>query len=112
MFTLNTKYSKLLDIPTEGDEMYREHNDWVRTLVAEDKLLEFNVKQGWQPLCEFLEKELPTKPFPRINSEKQYLATTKEFERKMGIQALRNFAIIIGLPVTIAITSLWWVSLK
>ncbi|CAK8677577.1 unnamed protein product [Clavelina lepadiformis] len=32
-----------------------------------DKLLVYDVRQGWAPLCEFLGKEIPDKPFPREN---------------------------------------------
>ena len=30
--------------------------------------LEFSVKQGWEPLCRFLEIPVPDEPFPRVNS--------------------------------------------
>ena len=46
---------------------YREHNDRVQTVVPADQLLVFNVKQGWQPLCEFLGCEVPSEEFPRSN---------------------------------------------
>jgi hypothetical protein len=29
--------------------------------------LEFNVKQGWAPLAQFLKKAVPIEPFPRLN---------------------------------------------
>ena len=46
---------------------YREHNDRVQAVVPADQLLVFNVKQGWQPLCEFLGCEVPSQEFPRSN---------------------------------------------
>ena len=46
---------------------YREHNDRVQAVVPADQLLVFNVKQGWQPLCEFLGCEVPSREFPRRN---------------------------------------------
>ncbi|XP_022789236.1 uncharacterized protein LOC111328947 [Stylophora pistillata] len=46
---------------------YREHNQRVQAVVPKEKLLIFNVKQGWKPLCEFLERELPEEEFPREN---------------------------------------------
>ena len=27
----------------------------------------YNVKEGWKPLCKFLGKEIPDKPFPHEN---------------------------------------------
>lgn len=48
---------------------YEEHNRRVRELIPKDHLLEYSVKQGWEPLCEFLEvADCPTTPFPKTNS--------------------------------------------
>jgi len=48
---------------------YEEHNRKVRELIPSDRLLEYNVKEGWQPLCNFLEiGECPGTPFPKTNS--------------------------------------------
>jgi len=48
---------------------YEEHNRRARELIPKSQLLEYNVKQGWKPLCEFLEVEsCPTTPFPKTNS--------------------------------------------
>ena len=48
---------------------YREHNERVQAVIPEKKLLIFNVKQGWEPLCKFLGCEIPEQPFPRQNIE-------------------------------------------
>lgn len=44
-----------------------------------DRFLEFNVKEGWEPLCKFLGKELPRDPktgsvlpFPRMNDTAEF----------------------------------------
>ena len=49
---------------------YEEHNRRVRETIPSDLLLEYNVKEGWEPLCNFLEiAHCPTDtPFPRTNS--------------------------------------------
>jgi hypothetical protein len=36
------------------------------------ELVIFEVAQGWQPLCEFLERPIPNKPFPRVNSRDEF----------------------------------------
>ena len=43
---------------------YRMHNHRVKSLVPPEKLLVYNVKQGWKPLCDFLGCEVPTVAFP------------------------------------------------
>jgi len=50
----------------------------VRQAIPEDRLLVYEVKQGWEPLCDFLDMPVPDKPFPRVNSRdntKQLIAT-------------------------------------
>ena len=46
---------------------YREHNMRVKQVIPPQQLLVYNVKQGWKPLCEFLECEEPSTPFPHEN---------------------------------------------
>lgn len=48
-------------------EAYTDQLARVRNLVPKENLLEFDVKQGWEPLCKFLDKEVPKdKDFPRV----------------------------------------------
>ncbi|KAJ7144533.1 P-loop containing nucleoside triphosphate hydrolase protein [Mycena epipterygia] len=51
---------------------YRAHYDKVRGLVPRERLLEFDVKEGWEPLCKFLGKDVPDTPFPRVNDALQF----------------------------------------
>ena len=48
-------------------QFYREHVAEVRTQVPAHRLLEYEVKQGWGPLCDFLNVPVPDCPFPRVN---------------------------------------------
>jgi hypothetical protein len=47
--------------------LHRNHNAAVMAGVAPERLLVFEVKQGWGPLCSFLGVDVPSTPFPRIN---------------------------------------------
>ena len=69
----------MVEVPTNGHpELYNDiptleagfeaGTEFVRQTVPAEKLLEFDVRQGWGPLCEFLGiKEVPEEPFPHIN---------------------------------------------
>lgn len=68
----------MVTVPTNGHpELYQDiptleagYDAWVefvRNTVPKDRLLEFDVKQGWGPLCDFLGKPVPSVPFPHIN---------------------------------------------
>lgn len=35
-----------------------------------DRLLEYKLSDGWEPLCEFLGKPVPDQPFPHLNEKK------------------------------------------
>ena len=48
-------------------QFYQEHVEEVKRHVPSDKLLVFEVKQGWRPLCDFLNVPIPENPFPRVN---------------------------------------------
>lgn len=45
----------------------REHNEEVRRTSPASRLLVFDVKEGWDPLCNFLARPVPDTPFPHIN---------------------------------------------
>jgi hypothetical protein len=48
-------------------EVFNRHKEEVKRRVPPDRLLVYEVKEGWGPLCEFLGVEEPDKPFPRLN---------------------------------------------
>lgn len=47
--------------------VFERHNASVVAGVPADRLLVYEVEQGWAPLCEFLGVDLPDAPFPRGN---------------------------------------------
>ena len=48
-------------------EVFQKHNQAVRDAIDPARLLVFNVREGWGPLCRFLEAPIPDEPFPRLN---------------------------------------------
>lgn len=61
------RWTSLYGTDRWGPYIYDRHNNWVRSFVPPEKLLEFNVKEGWGPLCKFLDVPVPDVPFPRMN---------------------------------------------
>lgn len=71
---------------------YEDHNRRVREYIPADQLLEYSVKDGWEPLCDFLEiEECPTTPFPKSNSARSLHAQTM-------------FAMILPISIALFIT--------
>ncbi len=48
-------------------ELYRRHNEEVMSTVPRERLLVYEVAQGWEPLSEFLGVRPPGGPFPHLN---------------------------------------------
>lgn len=47
--------------------VFQRHNESVRAGVDPERLLVYEVEQGWAPLCDFLHVEVPSSPFPHGN---------------------------------------------
>ena len=90
------KYTRLLDIPWDYERIYNDHNAWIKSLVPEERLLVFNCKEDWEPLCRFLGKKVPERQFPRGNDQRAYLENVRLLEEQMGKKALGNMAITLG----------------
>mmetsp|Transcript_60371 Transcript_60371/g.140611 ORF Transcript_60371/g.140611 Transcript_60371/m.140611 type:complete len:268 (-) Transcript_60371:97-900(-) len=47
---------------------YNRHVELVKSSIPAERLLVFNAKEGWEPLCRFLGLSVPDVPFPNINT--------------------------------------------
>ena len=54
-------------------ELYNKHTTSVREKVPPERLLEFNVKDGWVLLCDFLGVPIPDVPFPNVNDSSVFV---------------------------------------
>jgi hypothetical protein len=52
--------------------VFERHNADVRAAVPADRLLVYEVSQGWEPLCAFLGVPVPDAPFPWVNSNEEF----------------------------------------
>jgi len=81
---------------------YNEFNRDVLETCPPEKLLVFEVSQGWKPLCAFLEVPVPNVPFPHVND-------TKQFQRKVRNLSMIGYSYIgaglLGLSVAALVTS-------
>jgi hypothetical protein len=58
---------------------FNRHNEEVRRTAPHNRLVEWNPKDGWEPLCKALKLPIPSMPFPESNSK-------EEFVTKLGLQ--------------------------
>ncbi len=54
---------------------FEAHNQAVIDEVPAERLLVFEAKQGWVPLCSFLDVAVPDTDYPRVNSTEDFLSS-------------------------------------
>jgi Sulfotransferase domain len=81
-------------------KVFRQHNELVCGMVPRDRLLIYEVREGWAPLCAFLGVPIPDgKPFPRLNDSATFRA---RIERFAGAVRAVAYAALTVLALTIA----------
>ncbi|MGF1490031.1 MAG: sulfotransferase family protein [Prochloraceae cyanobacterium] len=53
-------------------EVFNQHIAEVKQKVPAEKLLVYQVKEGWQPLCKFLDRPIPDNEFPHLNDRGEF----------------------------------------
>ncbi|KAI6716159.1 NAD dependent epimerase/dehydratase [Diplocarpon mali] len=89
------------DFPNQGKDVFRAHYEEVRSLVPRDQLLEFNVAEGWGPLCEFLGEPKPLgESFPHANDAHSFVTRCRARNRAQICNAAFRYAVIgVGLYI-------------
>lgn len=58
------------------------HIDEVKATIPTERLLVFEVKDGWGPLCQFLGKPIPSEPFPVSNQKEGFHTGARNLVKK------------------------------
>lgn len=53
-------------------DVFNRHNEDVKNSVPADKLLVYEIQQGWEPLCELLGVDVPEEEFPHLNDAETF----------------------------------------
>lgn len=92
---------------------YRVHVNNVMRVVPRDQLLVWNIKDGWEPVCRFLGKPVPNKPFPFENatgdkSQKNDFIEKYVYESDVMSEGMNifkwNCTVYIACPLILTIT--------
>jgi hypothetical protein len=81
--------------------VFEQHIAEVKRTVPAERLLVFEVKEGWAPLCEFLGVPVPSEPFPRVND-------TAAFKRRTVVAQAISWLVLL-LPIALLLALLRWI---
>jgi len=81
IFIFKGMFSAIDDGLEESTRFYNQWVDEVKATVPKERLLIFNVKQGWKPLCDFLGVPVPAnnQPYPHVSDTQHFKVVIKAF---------------------------------
>ena len=84
------------DFSKNGKKYFQQHREEIYRIMAsrQQDLLEYEVKEGWDPLCRFLGKDIPDHDFPNKNTPEDFHGARWRQRRKQVIDS-----IVTVLPV-------------
>ena len=77
-------------------KFYNEWIDEVKRTVPKERLLIYNVDEGWKPLCDFLNVPIPDDSFP-------YIDDTPELRKSQQNLKLISYFTMFSLPVFVSL---------
>eukprot|EP00092_Neocalanus_flemingeri_P013451 GFUD01014503.1.p1 GENE.GFUD01014503.1~~GFUD01014503.1.p1 ORF type:complete len:288 (-),score=103.38 GFUD01014503.1:191-1054(-) len=115
---INGRQNRALNMGEEAAvDFFNDHIEEVRSCVPPSQLLVFDVREGWDPLCTFLDVPVPDTPFPNINdaSEVRFVFNTIRvlaWVTMLGVPTLLVYALLystthLPLGVLLVLGMLW-----
>ncbi|KAJ2981493.1 hypothetical protein NQ176_g1983 [Zarea fungicola] len=94
------------EIRTNMRETYDRHHTQIRKLVPPERLLEYRLGEGWESLCEFLDKPVPNQQFPHVNEAAELQRRIREKITRQVAEAARNL-LPWALAIAVAGVAFW-----
>ncbi len=82
-------------------QKFIEWNERVQRDVPPEKLLVYSVKEGWEPLCDFLGVPVPDKPFPHVNDRAEMMQRIRVIRAVGRIGPVVAGALVVGVLVAL-----------
>ncbi|PCJ17252.1 MAG: sulfotransferase family protein [Gammaproteobacteria bacterium] len=57
--------------------VYEQNIRDVQATIPKERLLTYHLGSGWEPLCEFLEVDIPDQPYPNTNKSEDFIKKLK-----------------------------------
>lgn len=83
---------------------YNENNERVREVVSSTRLLVQDHSKGWNLLAEFLDKPIPSKPYPHKNTRSEFMGRARNMSFVVALVAVALIAAVLYLPKGLAMS--------
>lgn len=83
-------------------DVFNRHTEEVIRTVPPDRLLVYDVREGWEPLCAFLELPVPDTPFPHVNDSEKFQQMNRRLYRLFHWGPVALAALLAALAAAVA----------
>jgi hypothetical protein len=93
-------YKKMEEMIADDALLAKNYEEWtehIKKVIPKEHLLIFNVKEGWKPLCEFLDLPIPTEPFPNVNDTQSFKRNLSFVSRYVALAKGIAYGVRIGV---------------
>ncbi len=90
------KFGDKFEDKAHTQKVFEDHIAEVKAGLPPERLLVFQVKEGWEPLCAFLDVPVPDEPFPRLNDAEQFASMIKGMQRLQYVPFIMAGLLAIG----------------
>jgi Sulfotransferase domain len=89
-----------IEAKANARQAFKDHYARIRNAAPKDRLLEYKLGSGWEPLCKFLGKPIPDAEFPKLNESELFremadVVNMKCLERSLANLGFALVAVII-----------------
>ncbi|KAH8161408.1 hypothetical protein CIB48_g6835 [Xylaria polymorpha] len=90
------------DFPNRGKDVFTRHYADVKKMVPPERLLEYRVQDGWEPLCKFLDVPVPRDmPFPNVNDNSDFITRSRRRNRAQMYNVAAEVLEVLGLVLVL-----------
>ena len=87
---LDDTFHGRIEEPDYAIEIFERHNQAVRDAIDPDRLLVYELGQGWQPLCDYFGVPVPDSDFPHANTSEGFGELLARFPPKTSKSSKRS----------------------
>jgi len=82
---LDLEFGKDLKNKSAVIAKFKAREEEIQKVVPKERLLVFNVKDGWAPLCGFLGATVPSTPFPKSNTREEFMKQVESIAKGLPL---------------------------